>query len=90
MPPPRRRLAKPVSSPRYLTLRHGRELIKAHDEPAKGNTEVSSTATLDAGFTQFYSADVPGLRAGTYTIEAKQTIKVSTNNPSLGQKDPTT
>ncbi|MCJ1240461.1 hypothetical protein MMC14_008464 [Varicellaria rhodocarpa] len=71
--PPRRRHGKPVTSPRYLVLRHARSLIQARAQAAAGETPPEKLAP---GFEQLFSSYVPGLRAGQYKVEVKQNIKV--------------
>ena len=79
--PPRRRLAPPLKSERYLALRHGRAIIKAQErrEAAANDPEsiVHEEAKLADGVAQFNSAEVPGLQFRTYSIEAKQKINVN-------------
>ncbi|KAK3313357.1 hypothetical protein B0H66DRAFT_522326 [Apodospora peruviana] len=70
---PRRRHGKPVSSRRYLVLRHARNLIQARALRAAGETPPPKLAP---GYEQLFSSHVPGLRAGKYEIEVTQEIKV--------------
>ncbi len=85
MAPPRRRFAAPPSSPRYLTLRHGRAIIQAYEERdglrhyAGGDRR---TEKLDEGCVKLRSAEVPGLAFGSYTIQTKQRIRVKNGDDS--------
>ena len=69
---PSRRQGKPLTSPRHLTLRHGRRKLNA----LKGN-DAAHSSSLAKGWESLYSSDVPGIQAGGYVASASQTIKVS-------------
>ncbi|KAK6352437.1 hypothetical protein TWF730_009263 [Orbilia blumenaviensis] len=81
-PPPKRRFAKPISSPRYLTLRHARETLKSQE--SQNTNQVASSTPLKAGWEQLFSSHIPGLTAGNYLLKAKQDIeKVLGSSDSL-------
>lgn len=65
---PRRRFAKPLTTRRYLALRHGRKKAEKLD---------SSDVQLEPGFKELFSFERPGILAGTHTIQVTQ--KISTN-----------
>ena len=92
---PRRRLARPISSKRYLALRHGRAIIEAQEREAAAKNGLLHLLEKDEkladGFARLHSAQVPGLQAGgTYNIETKQTITVDSNDLSKGNIAPGT
>lgn len=77
---PRQRHTRPVSSKRYLTLRHGRRLLKALELNPHLRTvnELNDShiyaSDLRPGFQQLYSSDVPGLQGGDYIASVLQDI----------------
>ena len=73
MPPPPRRHGRPITSPRHLALRHGRRILHARLHGVQTNQ-------LEKGWEQLFSADVPGLQAGSYVASAKQEIEASDND----------
>jgi hypothetical protein len=75
MSPPRQRFSKPVTSRRYLSLRHARETIRHYaEEPCKPDVEP-----LPPGWKHLNSFDIPGLLAGIHEIRVTQ--KISTTDP---------
>ncbi|MCJ1399332.1 hypothetical protein MMC11_002534 [Xylographa trunciseda] len=76
---PHRRHGVPVSSPRYLVLRHARILLQARARAAAGEAPHPK---LEAGHEQLFSSHVPGLRAGKHTIEVTQSVKVTDKSDS--------
>ncbi|KAF8441173.1 hypothetical protein BGX38DRAFT_1144418 [Terfezia claveryi] len=80
MRPPRRRHSKPVSTRRYLALRHGHRVLKALES---GVLSDANGSTLPTGYERLYSSDVPGLHAGIHRIDVKQTIQAREGEPGL-------
>lgn len=66
-------------------LRHGRRLIKTHHD---AQFAALADEQLDPGCERLYSSDVPGLRAGSYTISVNQAITPDGNNPSVTKSVP--
>ncbi|KAK6338563.1 hypothetical protein TWF730_002626 [Orbilia blumenaviensis] len=77
---PPRRHCKPISSQRYLALRHGRRLLK--DLKLSSNDEQPKRDPLPSGYAQLYSSDNPGVKAGPHVVEITQTIAEIENDPS--------
>ncbi|KKK18834.1 hypothetical protein AOCH_003089, partial [Aspergillus ochraceoroseus] len=75
--PPARRHSKPVSSGRYLVLRHRRHRLNA----LRGIQTQASRFSLQVGEQKLSSSYVPGLRAGTYQVSVDQTVKANTTTP---------
>ena len=75
MTPPRRRFAQPISSPRYLSLRHGRELVRTLDDDC--GCDPKKEGELSPGEEHLHSFYVPGLTGGTHTITVSQDITVT-------------
>ncbi|KAL8818341.1 MAG: hypothetical protein Q9191_007963 [Dirinaria sp. TL-2023a] len=75
MVPPRRRLAQPVSSPRYLSLRHGRKLVRTLD--GDSDCDPNKEGKLGPGEEHLHSFYVPGLTGGLHTVTVNQDITVA-------------
>ncbi|KAM0272279.1 hypothetical protein ACHAQH_008726 [Verticillium albo-atrum] len=74
MAPPKRRFARPITSRRYLALRH-------HRAQAKSEADDEQNHELKPGFKQLVSFDRPGLPGGTYTINATHSISEEKRKP---------
>ncbi|KAH7186286.1 uncharacterized protein B0J16DRAFT_343441 [Fusarium flagelliforme] len=72
---PKRRFSKPITSRRYLALRHQRAKAKIEAKDPKDDE-------LKPGYKKLVSFDRPGLSGGTYTINV-------THNISEEKRDPT-
>ncbi|KAF5532071.1 hypothetical protein FNAPI_13036 [Fusarium napiforme] len=79
MAPPRRRFAKPITSRRYLALRHQRRKIQQLDDSDKA---------LKPGYKEIISFDRPGLLGGTYTINVAQSISEDPRDPPNPKEKP--
>ena len=78
-PPPPQRHRAPVTSRRYLSIRHANRLVKAAEDRLQGKKQTKSSdglnqTVLKPGWQQLYSKDVPGLQGGDYTISVQQKI----------------
>ncbi|KAI5783941.1 hypothetical protein DFH27DRAFT_578016 [Peziza echinospora] len=69
--PPRRRHSRPVSSRRYLSLRHGHRVLRALETGIAAHADGSDLAP---GHERLHSSKVPGIKAGEYELDATQTI----------------
>ena len=90
---PRQRHRAPVSSRRYLSLRHSQQILaqlRAQAEsPQVGHSGDDEVGNLSAGTQRLYSSDVPGVQAGDYLITVTQKVehvegekRISKNPPS--------
>ncbi|KAF3208014.1 hypothetical protein TWF192_003200 [Orbilia oligospora] len=77
---PPRRHSKPVSSRRYLALRHGRRILKSLK--ASSDDSEPPKETLPSGYAQLYSSDNPGVKAGPHVVQITQTISEIQNDPA--------
>ncbi|KAG8533525.1 uncharacterized protein KY384_001265 [Bacidia gigantensis] len=85
MPRPRKRHCKRPSTRRYLVLRHGRRLIKAEQD---FQFAALADDQLAPGHEQLFSSNVPGLRAGSYTISVVQEIVPDKDSPDVNKSVP--
>ncbi|KAK6499504.1 hypothetical protein TWF506_004134 [Arthrobotrys conoides] len=80
---PPRRHCKPVSSRRYLALRHGRRILKSlKTSNSPDDTPEPPKDPLPSGYAQLYSSDNPGIKAGPHVVQITQTIAEIHNDPS--------
>ncbi|KAK6510288.1 hypothetical protein TWF481_005005 [Arthrobotrys musiformis] len=79
---PPRRHCKPVSSKRYLALRHGRRILKGLKTSSDDDGSEPQKEPLPSGYAQLYSSDNPGVKAGPHVVQVTQTISEIKNDPA--------
>ena len=69
---PAPRHSAPITSRRYLVLRHGRRLIRSRQDP---EFAAAANKQLDPGHEKLFASKVPGLKAGgAYSVGVDQAI----------------